>query len=283
LAQSLSKDSGSPRGGEGEECHARSHKNPQPDSLALTLPTRFINVEGFFLGKRLLDLLTAGFNGLGDFLVKIAYRTNRDIDTKQCLSDFLTAPSGYPVHGGKISQHRGKSRAKTGSGMGWNVCPRSSPTRAFHTPQPVFCDHWFDFWNISNLATKVVPKDPTGPRFNCSVAGFTQLGEYLFNMIDFFDGGQLPFCSLVSWLSSRIAFPGFLRPLGLGLLSRTIRRRRLGRIGRISCEKSYLPFKFSNSGLENFHSLTQLKDEINRCFRISIHKAYSFLPCHRGS
>jgi hypothetical protein len=35
-------------------------------------------------------------------------------------------------------------------------------------------------------------------------------------MIDFFDGGQLPFCSLVSWLSSRIAFPGFLRPLAWG-------------------------------------------------------------------
>jgi len=80
LAQSLSKDSGSPRGGKGEECHARSHKNPQPDSLAFTLPTRFINVEGFFLGKRLLDFLTARFNGLGDFLVKIAYRASLKID-----------------------------------------------------------------------------------------------------------------------------------------------------------------------------------------------------------
>jgi hypothetical protein len=283
LAQSLSKDSGSPRGGESEECLARHHKNPKPDSLALTLPTRFIDVEDFFPRKSLLDFLTAGFNCLGDFLVKIAYRTNRDVDTKQCLSDFLTASSGHPVQGGKIGQSGGKSGAETGSGMGWNFCPCSSPTRAFHTPQFVFRDHWFDFGNISNLATKVVPKNPAGPRFNGSVAGFTRLREYLFNMIDFFDGNQLSFCSLVSRLSPRIAFPGFLRPLGLGFLSRAIRRRRLGRIGRISCEKNYLPFKFSNSGLENFHRLTQLNDEINRCFRISIHKVSGFFPCHGGS
>jgi hypothetical protein len=282
LAQSLSKDFGSPRGDEGEECHARRHKNPQPDSLALTLPTRFIDVEDFFPRKSLLDFLTAGFNGLGDFLVKIAYRTNRDVDTKQCLSNFLTTPSGHPVQGGQIRQHGGKSGAETGSGLSWNVCPCSSATRAFHTPKPVFCDHWFYFWNIRNLVTKVVPKNSAGPRFNGSVAGFTRLGDHLFNMINFFYGRQLSFCSLVSWLSPRIAFPGFLRPLGLGLLSRTIRRRRLGRIGRISCEKSYLPFKFSNSGLENFHSLTQLKDEFNRCFRISIHKGSGFFPCHGG-
>jgi hypothetical protein len=220
---------------------------------------------------------------LGDFLVKIAYRTNRDVDTKQCLSDFLTASSGHPVQCGKIGQSSGKSGTKTGSCLRWNFCPRSSPTRAFHTPQFVFSDHWFDFWNISNLATKVVPKNPTGPRFNWFVAGFTRLREYLFDMIDFFDGNQLSFCSLVSRLSPRIAFPGFLGPLGLWLLSMAIRRRRLGRIGRISCEKSYLPFKFSNSGLENFHSLTQLKDEFNRSFRISIHKGSGFFPCHGGS
>ncbi|MEI6135764.1 MAG: hypothetical protein WCP72_12390, partial [Desulfomonile sp.] len=88
------------------------------DSLAQTLPTRFINVEDLFPGKGLLDFLTAGFKGLGDFLVKIAYRTKRNVDTKQCLSDFLTAPSGYPVQGGEISQHGGKSGAKIGSCMG---------------------------------------------------------------------------------------------------------------------------------------------------------------------
>ena len=99
MTQSLPKDFGSPRGGEGEECHARRHKNPQPDSLALTLPTCFVDVEDFFPRKSLLDFVTAGFKGLGDFLVKIAYRTNRDVDTKQCLSDFLTTPSGYPVQG----------------------------------------------------------------------------------------------------------------------------------------------------------------------------------------
>jgi hypothetical protein len=231
----------------------------------------------------LLDFLTTGFKGLGDFLVKIAYRTKRNVDTKQCLSDFLTAPSGYPVQGSEISQHCGKSGAKTGSGMGWNVCPSSSPTRAFHTPQLVFRYQGFDYWNISNLTAKVVPQNPAGPRFNGSVAGFTRLRDYLFNMIDFFDGHQLSFCSLVSWLSPRIAFPGFLRPLGSGFLHRAIRRRRLGGIGRISCEKSYLPFKFSNSGFENFYSLTELNDEINRYFRISIHKVSGFFPCHRGS
>ena len=57
----------------------------------------------------------------------------------------------------------------------------------------------------------------------------------------------------------------------------------LEEIGRISCEKRYLPFKFSNSGLENFNSFTQLKDEFNRCFRISIRKGSGFFPCHAGS
>jgi len=208
--------------------------------------------------------------------VKIAYRTNRDIDTKQCLSDLLTAPSGYPVQGGEISQHSGESGPKTGPGLGRDVCPSSSSTRALHAPQLVLRDQGFDFWNISNLATKIVTENATGPRFNGSVAGFTQLREYLFDMINLFHGNQLSSCPLVSWLSPRIAFPGFLRPMGFGFLHRAIRRRRLGGIGRIFGQQSDLPFKLIDPG-------TQTEKCLDDHLWITVGNSDGFFPCHRGS
>ena len=98
--------------------------------------------------------------------MKIAYRTKRDVDAKQSLSDFLTAPPGYLVQSGK-------SGAKTRSCIGGNVCPGSSPTRALHSPKLVFRDLGFDHRDVRNLATKIVPKNPAALRRKRSMAGFT--------------------------------------------------------------------------------------------------------------
>jgi len=166
--------------------------------------------------------------------------------------------------------------------MGGNVCPGGSPTRAFHTPQRVFCDHWLDLWDINDLATKVVPKDPAGLRVKRSVTGLARLRKHLFNMIHFFDGNQLSPCAFVTRLSSRITFPGFPGALGSRFGSGTIRRRRLGGIGRISGKKSNLTFQFSHSAFENLHGLIQLNDEINRSIGILIHKLFGFFSCHEG-
>jgi len=212
--------------------------------------------------------------------VKIAYRTKGHVDAEKGLGNILTAPSCHPVQSGEIRQRCGKSGTKTGSGMGGNVCPGGSPTTAFHTPQRVFRDHRLDLWDINDLATKVVPKDPAGLRVKRSVTGFARLRKHLFNMIHFFDGNQLSSRAFVTRLSSRITFSGLLGALGSRFGPGTIRRRRLGGIGRISREKSDLTFKFRNTGLENFYSRTQLNDEINRSFGISIHKVLGFFPCH---
>lgn len=212
--------------------------------------------------------------------MKIAYRSKRDVDTEKGLGNILTASSCHPVQCGKIRQHSGKSGTKTGSGMGGNVGPGGSPTRAFHTPQRVFCDQRFDLWNINDLATKVIPKDPAGLPVKRSVTGFARLRKYLFNMIHFFDGNQLSSRAFVTRLSSRIAFSGFLRPLRSWFRSGTIRRRRLGGIGRISGEKTDLTFQFRNTAFENLHGLIRLNDEINRSIGIFIHKLFGFFPCH---
>jgi hypothetical protein len=212
--------------------------------------------------------------------VKIAYRSKGDVDTEKGLGNILTAPSCHPVQGGKIRQHSGKSGTKTGSGMGGNVCPGGSPTRAFHTPQRVFRDQRLDLWNINDLATKVVPKDPAGLRVKRPMTGFARLRKYLFNMIHFFDGNQLSSRAFVTRLSTSLAFPRLLRAVGSRFGSGTIRRRRLGGIGRISGQKSDLTFQFSHSAFENLYGLIRLNDEINRSIGIFIHKLFGFFSCH---
>ena len=212
--------------------------------------------------------------------MKIAYRTNRDVDAKQSLSDFLTAPPGYLVQSGKIRQHCGKSGTKTSSCMGWNVCPGSSPTRALHTSKPVFRDLGFDYGNVGHLAAKVIAQNLAGLTLKRLMAGFTCLWKYLFNMIHFFDGNQLSSRAFVTGLPSRIAFSGFLRPLRSWLRFGTIRRRGLGGIGRVSREKSDLTFQFCHTAFENLHGLIRLNDEINRSIGIFIHKLFGFFPCH---
>jgi hypothetical protein len=164
--------------------------------------------------------------------------------------------------------------------MGRYFCPGGSLTRAFHTPQRVFRDHRFDLWNINDLVTKVIPEDPTGFRVKRSATGFACLRKYLFNMIHFFDGNQLSSCAFVTQLSTGFAFSRHLGPLGSWFGSGTIRRRRLGGIGRISGEKSDFTFQFCNAAFENLHGLIRLNDEINRSIGVFIHKLLGFCPCH---
>lgn len=275
----------SPGGCQSEERHGRGHENPKPDSLAHALPTRLIDVEDVLLGQSLFDFLTAWFKRFGYFLMKLAYRAKRDVHSEKGPSKLLTPSSGYPMHGGKIGQKSGKPGTEAGSGLRRDIRPGDIAAVALDTTQPVFADIRFDVGNFYHLTPKVGAEHAAAVhvRVKRFVTLLTRLGKDLFDQENLLRWNQIPVCPFVTWLSSRLAMPGFLALSHFWFACRAIRRRRLGGIGRILGEKGYFPFQFSHLRCEKIHRAAQLQQDFYDDFSVAVRNGYGFVPSHGES
>jgi len=202
----------SPGGYQREECHGRGHENPKPDPLAHTFPARLVHIEDVLFGQSLFDFFTAWFKGLRDFLMKFAHGAEGDVNPKNGPSKLLTAPSGHPMHSGKVGQKSSKPGTEAGSSLRRDIRPCDGTAGTFQTTQLVFGDVRFDLGNLYHLATKVIAQHTAAihARVKRFVTNLTRLGKNLLDQINLLNGNQIPVRPLVTRLTSRLAMPGFL-------------------------------------------------------------------------
>lgn len=97
IAQNLSEDLCTPRCGHMEVLVCRGDHHPQPSTLALRLPPGLVDVQGWLFGQSLPSLVMGRGQGLRDFLMKLADRSQADVYPENGFGHFLTAPASYPV------------------------------------------------------------------------------------------------------------------------------------------------------------------------------------------
>jgi hypothetical protein len=231
-----------------EERHGRGHENPQPDSFSHALPARLVHIEDALRGEGLFDFLTAWFKGLGDFLMKLAHRSEGDVDPEKGPSKLLTPSSGHSMHGGEICHKSGKPGTEAGSGLMRDIRPGHSAAATFYAMQPVFADIRFDVGNFYYLATKVVTEHAAAVQAEVKrlVTNITRLRKDPLDRINLLRWNQIPVCPFVTRLSSWLAMPGLLAFSHSWFACRTVRRRWFGGIGGILGEKGYFALQFSH-------------------------------------
>ena len=88
--------------------------------------------------------------------MKFAHGAEGDVNPKNGPSKLLTAPSGHPMHSGKVGQKSSKPGTEAGSSLRRNIRPCDGTAGTFQTTQLVFGDVRFDLGNLYHLATKVI-------------------------------------------------------------------------------------------------------------------------------
>jgi hypothetical protein len=225
ITQDFSEDLRPPRCGYMEEGNRRSYEYPKPAALSLSFPSGLIDVENRLFRQSLPRLCMGTSQGFGDLLMKLAHRSETDVDPEDRLGDFLTTPPSDSVQPREMGQKRRKPGAETGPSHVRDFAPILCPTGASDAMKLVFGDLRFGLWNIHDLMAPILAGRLIGTRFlgqdfTTIIARFRKHRDHA---VDFFDRYQIPVGSLVTRLAASLTLLGFHRTPCFGLGRRSIR------------------------------------------------------------